>query len=62
MGIPWMFEVISWWLSTKSLCWLWYIFDVFNILQGLWIFLAFIAKKNIWQKVLAKYTSPRGGR
>lgn len=55
MGTAWVFEVISWNLDMTSLCPLWYLLDSFNILQGLWIFLTFAAKrsvvKRLWQKL-----------
>ena len=34
MGITWIFEVISWKVVVPELCWLWYIIDIFNILQA----------------------------
>ena len=50
MGIIWYFEVISFYVggerSTTT--------DVINMLQGVWVFLTFVCKRNVLQVVLRK--------
>ena len=50
MGIIWYFEVISFFVggewSTTT--------DIINMLQGVWVFLTFVCKRNVLQVVLRK--------
>merc|ERR1719300_1453585 len=50
MGIIWYFEVISFYVggewSTTT--------DIINMLQGVWVFLTFVCKRNVLQVVLRK--------
>lgn len=51
MGLPWLFELLSWaWPSGG--CWPWYVWtDLVNALQGLWMLFIFVAKKGILSKL-----------
>ena len=50
MGIIWYFEVISFFVggewSTTT--------DIINMLQGVWVFLTFVCKRNVLQVILRK--------
>ena len=50
MGIIWYFEVISFYLrgewSTTT--------DIINMLQGVWVFLTFVCKRNVLQVILRR--------
>ncbi len=62
MGVSWAFEVLSWSLPTASTCWPWYfITDLANALQGVWIFLVYIAKPSIWRKITGREDKPGSG-
>ncbi|XP_059092459.1 probable G-protein coupled receptor Mth-like 3 [Tigriopus californicus] len=54
MGLSWTFEIISWILSTSTPCWMWYVPDAINLLQGLWIFLIFGAKPKRLAEIFHK--------
>lgn len=61
MGMLWFFEIISALLENHTHESLWYFFDVINILQGLFIFVIYVCKRNvldtIW-KWLEKIKNP----
>ena len=55
MGCTWVFELVSWALPLpQQYCWLWYFTDLLNMLQGLWIFLIFVAKPSIYRKLVKR--------
>ncbi|CAG7716014.1 unnamed protein product [Allacma fusca] len=46
MGFTWILEFVSWSVSGSTKTWYWAIVDVFNILQGIAIFVIYICKAN----------------
>merc|ERR1739848_890533 len=50
MGIIWYFEVISAYYGGEWST----VTDVINMLQGVWVFLTFVCKKNVLQVILRK--------
>lgn len=53
MGISWIFEIIATFYYEYDH--LFHISDAFNTLQGVFIFLIFVCKKNIFQKLQDKF-------
>ena len=55
MGCTWIFELVSWGLPLPpQYCWVWYFTDTLNMLQGLWIFLIYVAKPAVYRKIMKK--------
>lgn len=50
MGLSWAFEVLSWLVGSK-VCWLWYLTDILNILQGVAICCIFVIKQSVLEKL-----------
>lgn len=50
MGVSWSGEIISYYTSEGIF---WYIVDSINALQGLWIFLIFLAKPRVLKSIKA---------
>jgi len=50
MGIIWYFEVISFYYGGEWST----VTDVINMMQGVWVFLTFVCKKNVLQVILRK--------
>merc|ERR1719251_739688 len=50
MGIIWYFEVISFYYDGEWST----VTDVINMLQGVWVFLTFVCKRNVLQVILRK--------
>merc|ERR1712186_114040 len=50
MGVIWYFEIISFYVggdwSTTT--------DIINMLQGVWVFLTFVCKRNVFQVILRR--------
>lgn len=53
MGISWIFEIIATFFYEYDH--LFHASDAFNTLQGVFIFLIFVCKKNIFQKLQEKF-------
>ena len=63
MGLSWLFEVISWVLTlvltnspsipdSSSTCMPWYLWtDLINALQGVWMLLIYVCKRDVWEKL-----------
>ncbi|CAG7815316.1 unnamed protein product [Allacma fusca] len=47
MGITWILVFVSWKINVSTKAWYWAIVDVFNILQGIAIFVIYICRANI---------------
>lgn len=52
MGITWVFELVSIYVRPSEALWL--VFDIINVLQGLWIFFIFVLKDNVWKGLKKK--------
>jgi hypothetical protein len=52
MGLMWTFEIIAGLIDFHNRQWIWYITDVFNMLQGFYIFVIFICKRNVWNAMM----------
>ena len=48
MGLTWIFGFVATWANNKIF---WYLFIIFNGLQGLFIFLSFVLNKNVYRAV-----------
>ena len=48
MGLTWVFGFVATWANIKIF---WYLFIIFNGLQGLFIFLSFVLNKNVYRAV-----------
>ncbi|XP_059488946.1 uncharacterized protein LOC132204447 isoform X2 [Neocloeon triangulifer] len=53
MGIPWVFEIISW--KAKGAEEYWYFTDAINILRSVFIFTTFCWKRKVWRLLCEKY-------
>ncbi|XP_065334120.1 G-protein coupled receptor Mth-like isoform X1 [Cloeon dipterum] len=53
MGIPWVFEIISW--KVKGADEYWYFTDAINILRSVFIFTTFCCKRKVWRLLCEKY-------
>ncbi|KAB7498176.1 putative G-protein coupled receptor Mth-like 3 [Armadillidium nasatum] len=55
MGIPWIFEVLSFFFSKKddlsTATFIWLAFDIFNSLQGVIIFIVFACRRAVFARV-----------
>jgi len=58
MGVNWLAEVISWATDMDDVTGIWYVTDIGNSAQGLFIFLIFICKKRVL-RLLNKKVCPR---
>ncbi|ODM96967.1 G-protein coupled receptor Mth2 [Orchesella cincta] len=47
MGVTRVFEVISWAESGPTLTWYWAVFDIFNVLQAVAIFIIYVCKRDV---------------
>lgn len=47
MGVNWLAEVISWATDNDDINGIWYVTDIGNSAQGVFIFLIFICKKRV---------------
>jgi len=55
MGVIWYFEIISWYTGNDQQDQKWaYVFDVINMMQGVWVFLIFVCKRNVLKVILKK--------
>eukprot|EP00092_Neocalanus_flemingeri_P013361 GFUD01014405.1.p1 GENE.GFUD01014405.1~~GFUD01014405.1.p1 ORF type:complete len:735 (+),score=104.42 GFUD01014405.1:71-2275(+) len=53
MGVIWYFEIISWYTGNEHQDQKWaYVFDVINMMQGVWVFLIFVCKRNVLKVIL----------
>ncbi|KAG8239842.1 hypothetical protein J437_LFUL011468 [Ladona fulva] len=59
MGLSWGMEVVSWLIRGPS-CY-WFATDMFNNLQGLFIFIIFICKKRVKRQLIERYTGSLSG-
>jgi G protein-coupled receptor Mth (Methuselah protein) len=55
MGIPWIFEVISFAVQEDQFKWYWLIFDMINIFQSIAIFLIFVCNRETVQELETKF-------
>ena len=46
LGLIWYFEILFWALGMEETDYA-KVPDIFNMLQGVWVFLTFICKKNV---------------
>ena len=73
MGLSWLFEVVSWALTTNwnavgvthrqqgdwdspespESCLPWYLWtaDLINALQGVWMLIIYVCKRDVWMKL-----------
>ncbi len=55
MGLPWIFEPISWVVDSSAAfpdsCWIWLATDLVNMLQGVFILLIFVAKRAVLRRL-----------
>jgi len=50
MGITWYFEILNFALSALKPNPYWLVFtNTLNMCQGVWVFLIFVCKKNVWR-------------
>lgn len=61
MGLLWFFEIIGGLLNDHVHESAWYVFDVLNMLQGLYIFAIFVVKRNVIEAILKMIRRNRGG-
>ena len=61
MGLLWFFEIIGGLLNEHVHESAWYVFDVLNMLQGLYIFVIFVVKRNVIEAILKMIRRNRGG-
>lgn len=47
MGVTRIFELITWYESGPLLTWYWAVFDIFNILQAVAIFIIYVCKRDV---------------
>ncbi|CAG7661722.1 unnamed protein product [Allacma fusca] len=59
MGFTWILEFVSWSVSGSTKTWYWAIVDIFNILQGIAIFVIYICKANIITSLRKSYPGLR---
>jgi len=55
MGVSWMMEIISFVVGGVSKEYIWIPTDVINILTGLFIFVIFVCKRNVWKLLAQKW-------
>merc|ERR1712117_173947 len=56
MGITWYFEILNFALSSLELDPRWMVFtDTLNMCQGVWVFIIFVCKKNVYNVVTGKW-------
>lgn len=55
MGVPWVSEMLSKLFINDWL--IWYIMDEINALQGVMIFIIFVAKRKVMSKLRKKLTN-----
>lgn len=56
MGLNWLAEILSWAFEDyKSLEYVWYITDMGNALQGVFIFIIFVCKKRVLKITAEKF-------
>ena len=53
MGVSWMMEVISFAVGGET--YIWMLPDIFNILTGVFIFVIFVCKPNVWKLLKMKF-------
>jgi hypothetical protein len=61
MGLLWFFEIIGGLLNEHVHESAWYVFDVLNMLQGLYIFAIFVVKRSVIEAILKMIRQNRGG-
>lgn len=52
MGVPYLAEVASTFLKKNEN--IWFILDMINLLQGVFIFLVYVFTKNVWKSIQQK--------
>merc|ERR1712142_46966 len=52
MGMMWVFEIIAGIFDDQVDESAWYLTDVFNMLQGFYIFIIFVCKRNVYDAIL----------
>merc|ERR1719278_43900 len=56
MGITWYFEILNFALSSLELDPRWMVFtDTLNMCQGVWVFIIFVCKRNVYNVVTGKW-------
>jgi len=55
MGILWIFEIISGFLADTTPEEIWYVFDILNMLQGVYLFVIFVLKHSVLFEIRKKY-------
>ncbi|XP_023338127.1 G-protein coupled receptor Mth2 isoform X2 [Eurytemora carolleeae] len=53
MGFVWYFEILSFLLDTPNSDWTWFP-DTLNMLQGVWVFITFVCKRNVLNIIMKK--------
>ena len=56
MGFTWIFGFVAAFVGEG---WMWYVFIVLNSLQGVYIFVAFIANHRVWKLLRERFVSLR---
>jgi hypothetical protein len=59
MGFTWIFEFVSWYFAGAERKWYWAVADIFNILQGIAIFIIYICKANTLTSLEKNYPQCR---
>ena len=54
MGFTWIFGFVAAFVGEG---WLWYVFIVINSLQGVYIFVAFIANQRVWKLLQERFVT-----
>lgn len=54
MGLNWLAEVFSWMFEDYLPSYVWFILDLGNALQGVFIFIIFVCKKRVLKLVIKK--------
>ena len=55
MGVSWMMEIISFVVGGISKEYIWIPTDIINILTGIFIFVIFVCKRNVWKLLTQKW-------
>jgi len=55
MGVSWMMEIVSFGGGGVTKDYIWIPTDVINILTGIFIFVIFVCKKNVWKLLRQKW-------
>ncbi len=55
MGVPWIFELVSFAAHEDEFRWYWIVFDLINIFQSVAIFIIFVCNRETFLGLQSKY-------